>query len=213
MDPLSIIASTIAIVGVVASSSKAIQSIKGLPSEFKEVNQNLPLVQDTLVLARDRLKDGDGVALDESSKNAIEPVLSGCETKARMLQEIFDKIEKGAKDSGGSGLDLYRTALLRLGKAHRVETLLRDIIKSLDLLATNQFFRASIKRGKLVDAEDELSGLQSSVPDSEFESAGNVQNIAEGATGQQTNIYGQGHNISSGSGKQFNAHIMNFSAE
>jgi hypothetical protein len=211
MDPLSIIASTIAIVGVVASSSKAIQHIKGLPSEFLEVNRNLPLVQDTLVLARDRLKD-NGSSLDDSSKEAIEPVLNGCETKAKMLQQIFDKVEKGAKE-GGSGLDLYRSALLRLGKAHRVETLLQGIIKSLDLLATNHFFRSAIQRGKLVDAEYELSCLKSSVPDSEFDGSGNVQNIAAGATGQQTNISGQGHYISSGSGKQFNAHIMNFSAE
>ena len=85
MDPLSIIASIIAIIQAISSTHKAIQHLKGLPKEFNEVNQNLPLVQDTLGLVHDRLKVVD---LDESSKKTIGPIVSGCKEKAKKLRDI-----------------------------------------------------------------------------------------------------------------------------
>jgi hypothetical protein len=214
MDPLSIIASTIAVVEAVSSTYKAIQHLRGLPDEFKEVNQNLPLAQDTLALARDHLQ---GLALDDSSKKAIQPVVSGCEERAKMLQDIFEKVEKGAKNAkDGSMLDFYRTSLLRLGKAHRVETLMRGILRDLDALATNQLFKTATQSqtAQLKEAIDQLSKVKSSVPDSDFESrmTGPIQNTY-GGTAHLTTIDGQGHIINPGSGKLFNAHSMTFGTE
>lgn len=214
MDPLSIIASTIAIVEAVSLTYKAIQHLRGLPDEFKEVNQNLPLAQDTLALARDHLQ---GLALDDSSKEAIQSVVSGCEERARMLQEIFKKVEKGAKNAkDGSVLDFYRTSLLRLGKAHRVETLMRGILRDLDALATNQLFKTATQSqtAQLKEAIDQLSNVESSVPDSAFESPGsNIMHNNDQATGYMTTISGEGHNINPGSGKFFNAQNMTFGME
>ncbi|RSL82714.1 hypothetical protein CEP52_016898 [Fusarium oligoseptatum] len=215
MDPLSIIASTIAIVEAVSSTYKAIQHLRGLPDEFKEVNQNLPLAQDTLALARDHLQ---GLALDDSSKNAIQPVVSDCKERAKMLQEIFEKVEKRAKNAkDGSVLDFYRTSLLRLGKAHRVETLMRGILRDLDSLATNQLFKTATQSqtAQLKEAIDQLSNVESLVSDSEFDSPWtNSQHIASGGTGYQSNITGQDHKIVSGSGQQYivsgSGHTMNF---
>ncbi|KAI8710751.1 SesA domain-containing protein [Fusarium sp. LHS14.1] len=208
MDPLSIIASTIAIVEAVSSTYKAIQHLRGLPDEFKEVSQNLPLAQDTLALARDHLQ---GLTLDDSSKKAIQPVVSGCEERAKMLQDIFEKVEKGTKNAkDGSVLDFYRTSLLRLGKAHRVETLMRGILRDLNALATNQLFKTATQ-SQLEEAIDRLSNVESSVPDSDFDSPrSNSQHIASGGTGYQSNITGQDHKINSGSGKQYNAQSMSF---
>ncbi|KAL6918445.1 hypothetical protein FSST1_009940 [Fusarium sambucinum] len=214
MDPLSILASTLAIVQAITSTYKAIQYLKGLPNEFIEVNRNLPLTKDTLILARDRLQD---LALDDSSREAIQSVVSGCEEKAKLLLDIFEKVEKGVKHTkDGSVLDLYRTSLLRLGKAHRVETLMQDILKGLDALATNHLFRTAPQSqiAQLKDAIDHLSNIESSVPDSDFESGTNYQTIASGGTGYQSNTTGHDHKINSGSGEQYNmsgrGHTMNF---
>ncbi|RYP60682.1 hypothetical protein DL771_010422 [Monosporascus sp. 5C6A] len=211
MDPLSVITSTIAVVQAISSSYKAIQHLRGLPDEFNEVNRNLPLAQDTLGLARDQLQ---GLSLDKSSKEALQPVVCGCEEKAKMLQAIFQKVEKGVKNAkDGSVLDFYRTSVLRLGKAHRVETLMQGILKGLDALATNQLFRTATQSqmAELKEAIDQLSNVESSVPDSDFENLGtNSQHIASGGTGFQSNITGQDHKINSGSGKLFNAQTMNF---
>ncbi|RKK27470.1 hypothetical protein BFJ67_g16105 [Fusarium oxysporum f. sp. cepae] len=133
-----------------------------------------------------------------------------------MLQDIFEKVEKGAKSAkDGSVLEFYRTSLLRLGKANRVETLMRGILKDLDALATNQLFKAATQSqmAQLNEAIDRLSNVESSVPDSDFESAPNSQYIASGGKGYQSNITGQDHKIVSGSGKLYNAHTMNFGAE
>ncbi|RYP66586.1 hypothetical protein DL769_005993 [Monosporascus sp. CRB-8-3] len=211
MDPLSAIASTIAVVQAISSTYKAIQHLRGLPDEFNEVNRNLPLAQDTLGLARGQLQ---GLALDESSKEALQPLVCGCEEKAKMLQAIFEKVEKGVKNAqDGSVLDFYRTSVLRLGKAHRVETLMQGILRDLDALATNQLFRTATQSqmAQLKEAINQLSNVESSVPDSDFESPGtNSQHIASGGTGYQSNITGQDHKIVSGSGKLYNAQTMNF---
>ncbi|RYC78527.1 hypothetical protein BFJ63_vAg18599, partial [Fusarium oxysporum f. sp. narcissi] len=210
MDPLSVIASTIAVVQAISSTYEAIQHLRGLPNEFNEVRRSLPLAQDTLGLARDQLQT---LALNESSKKALQPLVSDCEEKAKMLQDIFEKVEKGAKSAkDGSVLEFYRTSLLRLGKANRVETLMRGILKDLDALATNQLFKAATQSqmAQLNEAIDRLSNVESSVPDSDFESAPNSQYIASGGKGYQSNITGQDHKIVSGSGKLYNAHTMNF---
>ncbi|KAF4335794.1 ankyrin repeat [Fusarium beomiforme] len=211
MDPLSVIASTIAVIQAISSTYKAIQHLRGLPNEFNEVNRSLPLAKNTLDLARDQLQD---MALDELSKKALQPLVSGCEEKAKMLQDVFEKVEKGIKSAkDGSVLDFYRTSLLRLGKAHRVETLMRGILKDLDALATNQLFKTATQSQmvQLKEAVDRLSNVESSVTDSELEDPGsNIMHNYDNATGHMSIISGQGHNINPGSGKFFNAHTMTF---
>ncbi|GAB1315143.1 hypothetical protein MFIFM68171_05353 [Madurella fahalii] len=140
MDTLSIIASTIAILQAIASTYKAIQHLRGLPKAFDEVNRSLPLVEDSLVVARDRIRDVD---LDESTRRAIEPVISSCQEKAKALLEIFQRVDKAKKDANGSALDTYRARMLRLGKGHRVENLMQDILRGLQALAINQSLRAA----------------------------------------------------------------------
>jgi len=154
------------------------------------VNQNLPLVQNTLDLAYGQLQ---GVDMDESFKKAIGLIVSGCKEKAEKLQDIFTKLGS-AKD--GSILDFYRTTLLRLGKAHRVETLMQDILKGLKALAANHIFKTATQSqmAKLEEAINKLSHVESSVPDSDFESFGTHvnQNIADGGTGNQAVNTGAG---------------------
>ncbi|KAM0545980.1 hypothetical protein ACHAPJ_011092 [Fusarium lateritium] len=218
MDPLSIIASTIAIVEAITTTYKAIQHLRGLPDEFNKVAQNLPLARDTLGLARGHLQSLD---LDEQSKNALQPLISNCEEKAKLLHDIFEKVEKGMKNAkDGSVLDYYRTSLLHygktLGKAHRVERLMGDILKDLDALSKNRLFTTATQSqvSKLQEAIDELSQVRSSVSDSEFENAGtNIMNNKDNATGYMSVISGQSHNINPGSGKFFNAQTMTFGTE
>lgn len=214
MDPLSAIASIIAIVQATYSTYQVIEHIKVLPKEFNEVGQNLPLAKVTLSLARDQLQ---AQKLDESSWKALEPIVGSCEKKAKQLQDIFERVEKGAKSTDASVFNLYRTSLLHLGKARRVETLMQDILKGLEALTMNQMFRTASQSqvDQLKEAIDKLFKVESSVPDSDFEGARTdfTQNNASGATGYQTLNSGCGQIINSGSGKFFNAHTMNIGTE
>lgn len=104
-----------------------------------------------------------------------------------MLRNILEKVGQDAKD--GSALDIYRTTLLRLGKAHRVETLMQGILKALQDLAVNQSFRTATQSqmAALKEAVDKLSNVESSVPDSDFVSplTHNTQHVSAGGVGNQ----------------------------
>lgn len=215
MDPLSVIASTIAILQATAATYKAIQHLKNLPKEFDEVYKNLPVAQDTLRQAHDHLQ---GQSLDDASKAALQPVVSDCERDVAKLHKIFETVANAVKNTkDGSVLDFYRTSLLRLGKANRVETLMRGVLSSLDKLATNRLFQTATQNqvAQLKESFEKLSTVASSVPNSEFEDLGTIMNqsIASGGTGHQSHYSGQGQQILSGSGRQFNAHTMHFGTE
>ena len=105
MDPLSVIASTLAIIQAVTATCKAIQNIRDLPHEFKEVETYLPLVHDTLKLVEERIRNAD---LDEASKKAIRPLVADCETKAKELQTMYAQTE-GRK---GKAVVIYRSLLI-----------------------------------------------------------------------------------------------------
>lgn len=216
MDPLSIIASTIAIVQATAATYNVIHKLSGLPKEFVEVSRRFPLAEDTLRLLRNQLR---AQTVDEASENALEPCVTGCEAKAKKICDIFKSVENGAaKEKDGSVFELYRTSLLRLGKAHRVETLMNGMLRDLDALATNQLFRASTATQSLVaqlkEAISQLSTIVSSVPDSDFDGSKSFnQTIESGGTGYLADT--QYNNP--GSGQQFvvsgSGHTMNFGAK
>ncbi|KAK0709010.1 hypothetical protein B0T26DRAFT_630124, partial [Lasiosphaeria miniovina] len=140
MDPLSTVASTIALIQAISSTYRAIQHLRGLPKTFDEVNQGLPLVEDTLALVRDRL---GGMDLDEPSRRTIGPVISGCEEKARTLRDIFQEVERNKKEGNDRlALDIF-PIMSRLGKAHQLKTLMQEIERDVMRLATNQLFRTA----------------------------------------------------------------------
>ncbi|CEJ91474.1 hypothetical protein VHEMI07184 [[Torrubiella] hemipterigena] len=209
MDPLSIIASTIAVVQATAATYKAIQKFKGLPKEFVEVSLRFPLAEDSLRLLQNQLNNTGN--LDDASKRALEPCINGCYAKAQKLRDIFKSVEQGATNDG-SVLDIYRAALMRLGKVHRVERLMNSILADLNALATNRIFQGddtSHLAAQLKESIDQLSDLASSVPDAELEGPQSLNQLIEpGGTGYQAqyNNYGSGpnYNISGGS------HTMNF---
>lgn len=212
MDPLSIIASTITVVQATVSTYRAIQHLRGLPEEFNEVGRRLPLADDTLRLVRHQL---ESQTIDEQSKVALEPSINGCEAKAKQLRDVFANVKKGdGKD--GSIRDIYRRSLLRWGKAHRVENLMKGMLCDLDALATNQLFRAATQSlvTQLKDEIDKLSDVLPDVPDSELNNLKSFnQTIESGGTG----YLAERQYINPGSGQQYNVsgsgHTMNFGAK
>jgi hypothetical protein len=172
MDPLSITAATIAIIGSISSTYNTIQHLRGLPKAFKEVGQNLPLVKETLDLARGQLQ----TTSDESVKKAIEPVITACQERAIALKDIFDKLDKAMEQQKDANewsalVNLYRKTVVYLGKSHKVETLMQELLDNLRCLAIHQLFKVNNQglATKLENAINELSAVEPSLPDSDFE--------------------------------------------
>lgn len=215
MDPLNTVELTVDIVKATSATYEALQCLPGLPKEFKQVSRSLPLVQETLSLARDRLQD-PGTDWDKSSKNALGPPISLCREKAEMLREVFENIRQGTKDPSAkdrSGLYLYRKCLRSLGKAYRIEKLMEGILKDLGAFATNSLIQTATESqmAQLKKEIEQLSKVESSVPDSDTDGPmNNSQNIDSGGTGYMSVINGQGHHINPGSGQQYIAQTISF---
>ncbi|CAI7623084.1 unnamed protein product [Penicillium pancosmium] len=175
MDPLSITAATIAIIGSISSTYNAIQHLRGLPKAFLGVGQNLPLVKETLELARSQLQGPS----DESVKKAIEPVIHDCQEKAIALNKIFDELEKAMKQEKDANdwsalVNFYRKTVVYMGKSHKVETLMQELLNNLKWLAIHQLFKVTGQglTVKLENAINELSVVEPSLPDSDFDMKG-----------------------------------------
>jgi hypothetical protein len=137
MDPLSITASIIGIIGGVSATCNTIKEIKGLPKAFDEVQNDLPLVLRTLQSAEDRLRDDQETTEDE--KNDVVAFLLPSHDKAHELQRVFDEVKKECeKDKDAKdwvkARSVYHKALRGM-KASRVEQLMKDILGGMKKLA------------------------------------------------------------------------------
>jgi CRISPR/Cas system CSM-associated protein Csm2 small subunit len=202
IEIIGLIGAVVGIVQATIAVSDSIKNLKGLPEAFEEVNKRLPLVEETLSAARTQFENEK--PSDEAAAK-IERILKGCNGKTQELKEIFEKINN-AKNK--SVLSLYRKIVLKLGKEHRVEVLMKNILKDLQILTGNQTFQAATQSQveMLQKAIDELSQVKPSIPDRDFESAGNFQHSGKGDLNVQ---YGDG-DMNNVKGDMYKAKKMTF---
>ncbi|KAF3912513.1 hypothetical protein ABW20_dc0107365 [Dactylellina cionopaga] len=178
MDPLSITASIIAIVGAVTQTYDIIKKISGLPKAFEEVNRQLPIVDQTLRAAKSRLRRGPDPTDEEDA--TITAILEPCKQKADKLKEIFEELKTKSQSSGDSALwgkiRIIYFKVLAGTKANRVESLMGDILKGTKLLALNQVFKLAMTQDLVAieKAIENLAAVEPSLPDSDFEGSGTI---------------------------------------
>ncbi|KAK6355214.1 hypothetical protein TWF696_004331 [Orbilia brochopaga] len=214
MDPFSIIASTFTVIDATVNAYKVIQKISGLPKAFEVVNERVPFVKQTLEKAATRLLEDPKPSSEE--KAAITAIVKPCQEKIDKLNEIFEKLEKKCskrskalphqsddKSSEPAKSETilwskfhgaYYEALAGI-KANRVESLMGEILKGIQLLALNQIFKLTMEERltKIRDGIDEIANVEPSLPDSYFDSVGTIhaeQTVKSGAHGQQNNVQG-----------------------
>ncbi|KAJ6037201.1 WD domain-containing protein [Penicillium herquei] len=192
MDPLSVFASTIAIIQAISGTYEAIKNIKSLPHEFDAVSSSLPIARFNIECAE---KVFDDPNVDDSFKEEIKKLLHECNEKATSLKEIFQRVDETfnhekKKNKLGNLLEIYKAIIIKMSKAHRVETLMKEILEKLHSIGLNKVLRAATQEQveRLETAIKELSEVESSVPDYAFEAGpSNTQHIASGGTGYQNN--------------------------
>ncbi|KAL8364974.1 hypothetical protein RB595_003997 [Gaeumannomyces hyphopodioides] len=204
MDPLSAIASVVAIIGAISTAYKTISTISGLPKAFDQVGKHLPLVQGMVEDIRDRL---GSTTINDGQRESILGVLGDCDDKVKELKRIFDALEKKCKEdqrarSWARVRGWYREALHGV-KGHLVETLMNGILEDVKKLSLHEIFRLATQEDvkHIQEALEELSKVKPSLDDSEFESKGSIyanQTVAEGAFGQQNNPSGGSNSFISG---------------
>ena len=213
---MDIVASSITFISSIISAYRVIDRLNRLPREFREVEQHLPLVSQTLVTIKAQLNSG---YIDPPTEDVITRSVTQCDEFGHKLKSIFDDI--GAYDKReGSALVRYKNTVVskgkQLGKAHRVEALMTGMLKCVKDLAENRIFHTATHAqvAELASAIDSLAHIKSSIPDSDFDrmSTSTSQHIASGGTGSQSNQFGDiiySGNNNSGGGPIINSLVGN----
>ena len=132
---LGVISSVIAIIDGTKKVFDAATDINGLPKEFREAADRLPIVHNILASAKQTIEKGD---VEEESCRGVRNVVKACETKAKHLDELFREV---LPPEGASRLDRYLLAVKTLGKGSKVEKLMKGILKDVQLLASERDMR------------------------------------------------------------------------
>ena len=87
----------------------------------------LPLVNEILRSAKEKTQ-----TLEESVREALKPILNSCKAKAEDLEKLFQEVVRKDDDKW---YDRYRKAVGTLGKGDKVECLMEEILKDIQVVA------------------------------------------------------------------------------
>ncbi|ORY64997.1 uncharacterized protein BCR38DRAFT_431594 [Pseudomassariella vexata] len=204
---LGVISSVIAIVEGIKKVYDAASSANGLPEAFREVAGRLPIITGILESAEQHIRDGQlDTALYEKTKLLIEK----CKERAMILDGIFQKVLPAGDASRWAR---YIGAVKALGKEGKVETLMKGLLDDLLLLASRNGLETATadQVDQLGKAIEDLSGIEPSIPDSEFrETAFANNNFGTGPMTANNVVGNQKFQANYGTGKQFQAETQTF---
>ncbi|OAQ60148.1 ankyrin repeat domain-containing protein [Pochonia chlamydosporia 170] len=178
----------------------SIKDLGGLPEVFQEVGNCLLIVRNALQAAETQAHN---VEADKEAE-ALEDSLRSCKEKAEQLLEIVKCIKENKAKSPKAA---YQERVVQLGKASRVETLLDNILKDLQVLAAHRAFKAALEtQAEALDEGrkklEQVAREKPSVPDSMFEEPSGTTNINYGRDQITNTVRGTQNNVK---GHQFNA--------
>ncbi|KAJ5300306.1 uncharacterized protein N7443_005308 [Penicillium atrosanguineum] len=175
-----------------------------LSETFEAVRRRLPVILDTLLTCKENLAPRKEL-IPEDVCEALEATLYACRTKARNLEEIFEKIVPGESDTREQR---YLKILRRLGKGNKVEELMLGLAEDVQLLVNHDAVK-SANREQNSQLEDTINEMRSVI--SGTEKLGTTMSFSSGG-GAQTNYVqqGRGDQYISNGGKQYNAEIQHF---
>lgn len=147
------------------------------PVEFREVIEKIPLVEELLILIRQRYEADD---VGEVPERAFFSLLETYMAKAATLRSIYESVEAGARSSAeGSVKDAYRNSLRSMEKPERVETIMGTLLYYSKAIAANRLFEMHVyeRAPPLQEAMDALSSLDSCIADSELQGSGSDSKV------------------------------------
>ena len=138
--------------------------------------------------------------------NGAKDVVEGCKTKAKKLDELFQKVIPG---DGASRAERYRSAIRTLGKGSRVETLMKGMLVDVQLLAINHGMTTvtDTQRKEVAESIKEVAALPPSIPEHAVEP--NSLTAIHSGSGSINQAQGDQYN-NPGSGQIYYAQSMAF---
>lgn len=156
---IGLISGVISIIEATKTIYDAAKDVKGQPKAFRQVHARLVLVTEILNRARERAQE-----VDETTQEALEPILESCKAKAEKLKIIFQKVIRMDDDTW---YDRYKKALGTVGKEYKVECLMEEILKDIHVLVCGRLMgTATIAQVKdIQEAIKEMNEMPSPLQD------------------------------------------------
>ncbi|KAL7909033.1 hypothetical protein GGI35DRAFT_425058 [Trichoderma velutinum] len=196
---IGIISGIISIVDASLKIYDAVEDASGLPLCFRNVAARLPVVQDTLEIARETLEEEikeDGEKLSRvKSRDALVKILESCYDKATMLNKTLQNI---MPTQGASKTRRCVKAIKMLPAADKIESLMNSILHDVHVLAANHSVKSATRTQlkdliNMIKREPIYVGRRATVA------------LCNNGRGSQFVHDGQGNqNVSLGTGLQFN---------
>ena len=176
---------------------EAAKDAKGQPEAFCQVHAQLDLVIAILDRTKERARK-----VDETSQEALKPILESCKAKAERLNKLFQKVIRKDDDKW---YDRYKKAAGTIGKGQKVESLMAGILKDIQVLAceklTGVATEAQVK--KLEEAIKEMNEMLSSL---QIETGGAVTQNHGGSGNNNANTGGGAQHNGTGDINQNDIH-------
>lgn len=168
---VGLISGVISIIEATKTVYNAAKDAKGLPEAFRQVAARLPLVIEILYSAKERIK-----SLDETAQDAQEEFLELLKKKAEKLEKIFRKVIRKDDDKW---YDRYKKALSTLGKGDKVECLMEEILKDIQVLACERL-KGTATEAQVKEIEQAIKQMNEIPPSISDEAGGVVQTNRDG---------------------------------
>ncbi|KAL2066085.1 hypothetical protein VTL71DRAFT_2156 [Oculimacula yallundae] len=155
---LGIISSIIAIVTAAKNIYDAANDTSGLPKAFHKVVAKLPMVVVILRQADEYIHISN---VDQDTRDAFTSILRRCDTSAKELHGIFNKV---IPREGSSRVERYVSAAKKIGQGGRVEDLMAELLKEIGLLLASSSFASQKMLQSVEGALADVSLVEPSLP-------------------------------------------------
>ncbi|KAJ5458800.1 hypothetical protein N7530_010744 [Penicillium desertorum] len=197
-----------AVIALIEASIKIYDSAQRdikLSETFETVRRRLPVILHTLATCKDNVEPRKD-SIPEDVCDALGATLYVCRTKARNLEEIFQKIVPGESDTREQR---YLKVLRRLGKGNKVEELMLGLAEEVQLLINHDAVK-SANQSQNAELEDIMDEMKSFISGPDKESS--TMNFSTGGGAQTNNVqHGSGNLYAvNGDGRQYIGETQNF---
>ncbi|KAF3184514.1 hypothetical protein TWF788_005218 [Orbilia oligospora] len=176
----AVASSIIAIIDGMAKVVEAALDAEGLPKAFRRASQKLEIISDILDATRTTLESHNSSQIDSAAKKTIDR----CQEDWNKLKELFNKV---IPEDKSSRMERYTKAARTLGKGGKVETLMKNLLENVQLLATFKIMTENGREEAIASEADkrkidrhiaDVDGWEPSLPDSVFEEGGYNMNVS-----------------------------------
>lgn len=201
MSGMEIIGLISAIISIIDGSIKVYEALKqtpSLPKFMTEAASRLPLIRETLEIAKDGVDEYSGAV---KAHKALMAVLTSCMAKMTKMDKI---LRDALPAEGATKTKRYLKAVRSMPKADDIERLMDEIIRDLQVLTTNRAVQAATRSqiNQVITEMEKWRGLEAG-SGIILRNIGSGSQYAHTGFGDQTQVSGKSVIISGASSGPF----------